>query len=162
MADRECYHCGQWLKEKDKKTHDCWTTTEEKLTQDLTEPLQEAFAKIREIASGFGEQRIYASHKSIMFSRKACYFFVRPKKAALEVVFFLGREIKHPLIKKAEPSSKIKTWHLVLITHSDFVEAPFTDWLQEAYQLQDQPPALPKIKKPVPNKRAKKKVRKRK
>jgi CO dehydrogenase/acetyl-CoA synthase gamma subunit (corrinoid Fe-S protein) len=134
MALKACYHCGQKLKEKEKKTHDCWSTTEEKLTEDLSEPLKEAWLKIREIASHFGEQRIYASHKSIMFSKKTCYFFVRPKKKVLEVVIFLKRTVKHPLIRKTVASSKIKTGHVVHITHSDFVEAPFTDWLKEAYE----------------------------
>jgi hypothetical protein len=35
---------------------------------------------LREAAVELGEQRIYASHHSIMFARKSCYFFVRPKK----------------------------------------------------------------------------------
>jgi hypothetical protein len=42
--------------------------------------LLEAWERLRETATEFGEQRIYASHNSIMFSRKACYFCIRPKK----------------------------------------------------------------------------------
>jgi hypothetical protein len=64
-----------------------------------------------------GEQRIYASHKSIMFSRTACYFFVRPKKKVLEIWFFLGRTLKHPLIHKSVSTSKLKVGHLVHVTH---------------------------------------------
>ena len=45
---------------------------------------------MRETAVDFGDQRIYASHDSIMFSRKSCYFFVRPKKSHLEVCVFLS------------------------------------------------------------------------
>jgi hypothetical protein len=37
--------------------------------------------RLRETAVSFGNQRIYASHKSIMFSRKSCYIFVRPKRS---------------------------------------------------------------------------------
>ena len=58
---------------------------------------QDAWARLRETALEFGEQRVYASHSSIMFSRRACYFFVRPKKKMLEVCFFLGRAVKSPL-----------------------------------------------------------------
>src|SRR6516162_1609241 len=78
MTGRECYHCKQWIEEG--QEHDCWTTTEVALTQDLSEDLQDAWERLRETAASFGDQRIYASHKSIMFSRKSCYFFVRPKK----------------------------------------------------------------------------------
>ena len=40
MPGRECYHCKQWIEEGE--AHDCWTTTEAALTQDLSEDLQEA------------------------------------------------------------------------------------------------------------------------
>lgn len=56
--------------------------------------LRDAWERLRETAMSFGEQRVYASHNSIMFSRKACYFFVRPRRNVLEVIFFLGRTLK--------------------------------------------------------------------
>jgi Domain of unknown function (DUF5655) len=131
MAGRECYHCKQWVEEGD--AHDCWTTTEAALTQDLSEDLREAWARLREAAADLGEQRIYASHNSIMFSRKSCYFFVRPKKSFLEVCVFLGRTVKAPQVRRIVPASKSKVAHLIQIRHRDEVEAPITDWLQEAY-----------------------------
>lgn len=139
---RECYHCKATITVGE--PHDCWTTTEEKLTADLPEDLIDAWYRLREAAMSFGEQRVYASHKSIMFARTNCYFFVRPKKNNLEVIFFLGREVRHPMIKKAEASSKLKTWHLVSITHRDEVEAPLTDWLKEAYEVTETLRSLPK------------------
>ncbi len=72
-----------------------------------------------------------------MFSRKTCYFFVRPKTKYLEVCVFLGRAVKSALVHRVEPSSKTKVVHTVRITHRDQVEAPFTDWLREAYDLQN-------------------------
>jgi Domain of unknown function (DUF5655) len=90
MAGRACYHCKQWVDEG--REHDCWTTTEAALTQDLSEDLRDAWERVRETAVSFGDQRIYASHKSIMFSRRSCYFFVRPKRNFLELCVFLGRE----------------------------------------------------------------------
>ena len=78
MRGHECYHCKQWVDEGE--AHDCWTTTERALTQDLSEDLREAWERLRETASELGEQRIYASHNSIMFARKTCYAFVRPKR----------------------------------------------------------------------------------
>jgi len=82
MAGRECYHCKHWVEEGEE--HDCWTTTETALTQDLSGALQDAWERLRETAVSFGDQRIYASHKSVMFSRKSCYFFVRPKRKFLD------------------------------------------------------------------------------
>jgi hypothetical protein len=135
MPRKKCYHCREWIAEKDRKTHNCWITTEEKLTEDLSEDLMDAWLRLRETALEFGEQRIYASHKSIMFARKTCYFFVRPKKKVLEVCFFLGEELDHPLIKKAVRSSRVKVAHMVHIIHRDEIERPLTTWLREAYGL---------------------------
>ena len=132
---RECYHCHQWVEDGEK--HDCWSKTEKELTSDLSEDLMDAWERLRETASSFGEQRIYASHNSIMFSRRACYFFVRPKKNVLEVWFFLGRTVKAPIVRKTQKASKLKVAHMVHITHRDHVEPPLTDWLKEAFETSD-------------------------
>jgi hypothetical protein len=136
MATRECYHCKQQIEEGE--PHDCWTTTEAALTEDLSEDLREAWERLREAAVSFGDQRIYASHKSIMFSRKSCYFFVRPKRTFLEVCVFLGRTVRAPQVRRVDRASKSKIVHFVHIRHRDEVEAPITDWLQEAYTLSDE------------------------
>ena len=133
MAGRTCYHCKQWVEAG--AEHDCWTTTEAALTEELSEDLREAWDRLRETAVSFGDQRIYASHHSIMFSRRSCYFFVRPKKNFLEVCVFLRRKLKAPQVRRVEEASRSKFAHIVRITHRDEVEPPFTDWLQEAYEL---------------------------
>ena len=135
MAGRECYHCKQWVQEGEE--HDCWTTTETALTQDLSGDLQDAWERLRETAVSFGDQRIYASHKSVMFSRKSCYFFVRPKRKFLEVCVFLGRTLKAPEVRRVDRASKSKVVHVIQIRHRDEVEAPITAWLREAYVLSD-------------------------
>ena len=145
MKGHKCYHCKQWVEEGE--AHDCWTTTEAALTKDLSEELQDAYARFRESAVELGDQRIYASHSSIMFSRKACHFFVRPKRKHLELVIFLGRAVKAPQIKKVVESSKTKRAHIIHITHRDEVEAPLTDWMREAYELQDSASPSPLKKK---------------
>ena len=134
MKGHVCHHCKQWVDEGE--AHDCWTTTESALTKDLSEDLQDAYERLRETVVEFGEQRIYASHHSIMFARKSCYFFVRPRRAHLEVVFFLGRVVQASRIKKVVEASKLKRAHIIQIKHRDEVEAPITDWLKEAYDYE--------------------------
>jgi hypothetical protein len=133
MTGRQCYHCKQWIEQGEE--HDCWTTTEAALTEDLSEDLQDAWERLRETAVSFGEQRIYASHHSIMFSRTSCYFFVRPKKRYLEVCVFLGRALKAPRVGRIDEASKSKVANIFRITHRDEVEPPITDWLREAYDF---------------------------
>ena len=139
MPGHECYHCKQWIEAGE--AHDCWTTTEAALTQDLSEDLRDAWERLRETAAAFGEQRIYASHKSIMFSRESCYFFVRPKRNFLEVCVFLGRTVKAPQVRRADRSSRSKVANLIQIRHRDEVEPPITDWLLEAYRFSGAPVA---------------------
>jgi len=154
MPGRECYHCKQWVEEGE--AHDCWTTTEAALTQDLSEDLRDAWGRLRETAAEFGEQRIYASHSSIMFSRKSCYFFVRPKKSFLEVCVFLGRAVKAPQVRRVERGSKSKMVNIIRIRHRDEVEAPITEWLQEAYDYSTAPKPVAKTE---PASSSKKKAR---
>jgi Domain of unknown function (DUF5655) len=111
MPGRECHHCKQWI--EDGEEHDCWTTTEAALTQELSDDLRDAWERLRETAVSFGEQRIYASHKAIMFSRKSCYFFVRPKKNFLEVCVFLRRTLKAPQVRRSDRASKSKVYHII-------------------------------------------------
>jgi hypothetical protein len=133
MPGRECYHCRQWVEEG--APHDCWSTTEAALTRELSEDLREAWERLRDTAASFGEQRIYASHNSIMFSRKTCYFFVRPRRTSLEVCFFLGRTVRARQVRRTVATSRSKVAHFVHLRHRDEVEAPVTDWLEEAYNV---------------------------
>lgn len=157
MAGRECHHCKQWIEEGE--AHDCWTTTETALTRHLSEDLRDAWDRLRETAVSFGDQRIYASHKSIMFSRKSCYFFVRPKQCSLELCVFLGRALNAPQVRRVEPASKSKLVHFIRITHRDEVEPPITEWLREAYESSDalSNPSPEPATKAVPGKRERKK-----
>jgi hypothetical protein len=70
-----------------------------------------------------------------MFSRKSCYFFVRPKQKYLEVCVFLGRAVQSPRVRRTQPVSKTKTVHVIHITHRDEVEEPVTGWLREAWEF---------------------------
>ena len=151
MKAHECYHCKQWIEAG--QEHDCWTTTEAALTRDLSEDLQDAYERLRETAVEFGEQRIYASHHSIMFARKTCYFFVRPKKNFLEVFIFLPRGLKHPMVRRVEESSKTRVANYLRVIHRDEVEAPLTDWLREAFDYNVAPRPSTRSKKPGPPKK---------
>jgi hypothetical protein len=133
MTQRQCHHCKAWIDAGE--AHDCWTTTEAALTEDLIDDLREAWERLRETAVEFGEQRIYASGTCIMFSRDSCYFFVRPKRRVLEVVVFLDREVRAPQVRRVERKSRVKLAHIIHVTHRDEIEPPITDWLREAYHL---------------------------
>ena len=103
MEGHTCYHCKQWVEAGE--AHDCWTTTEAALTAELGEDLRDAWERLRETAAEFGEQRIYASHKSIMFSRRSCYFFVRPKRSATMPPPDVQRNARWPAVASLEPTS---------------------------------------------------------
>jgi hypothetical protein len=153
---RECFHCKQWVEPGE--AHDCWTTTEAALTGELSDDLKDAWERLRETAASFGEQRIYASHHSIMFSRRSCYFFVRPKRNWLEICVFLDRAVKAPQVRRVDRSSANRLVHFLRVTHRDEVEPPITDWLQRAYELNGQPPE-PRTVKPARRKTVRRRTR---
>ena len=88
MRGHECYHCKQWVAEGE--PHDCWTTTEAALTADLSEDLRDAWERIRETAADYGDQRIYASGRCIMFSRTD-HFCAVCRRAIARVIDFYSR-----------------------------------------------------------------------
>ena len=52
-------------------------------------------------------------------------------------MLFLGRPVRAPQIKRVENPSRAKVANIIHVRHRDEVEAPLTDWLQEAYELPD-------------------------
>jgi hypothetical protein len=106
--------------------------TEAELIDGLDEDLRDAWHKLRDFAADLGPQRIYASALSIMFSRKVCYFYVRPKKTFLEVWIFLPREIEGFTTMRG-PAKKVKYCNLFKLIHPDQVEEPLTHWIREAF-----------------------------
>jgi hypothetical protein len=65
-------------------------------------------------------------------------------------------------MRRVDQASKSKLVHFIQITHRDEVEAPITDWLQEAYELSDARAPKPgtarvaSTRKPDPKKKKKK------
>ena len=121
---------------KKKKTYahhpDHYNTSEAYLIQDLDEDLRDAWVKIRAFGESLGGQRIYASGRAIMFSKKVCYFFVRPKKSYLETVIFLKRP-KLSANFKSVAVSKTKYFHTFKLVHEDQVEGELTEAIAEAF-----------------------------
>jgi hypothetical protein len=115
-----------------------WNVTEAQLIDPLDEDLRDAWQKLRAFAAGLGAQRIYASARSIMFSKKICYFFVRPQKRFLEVWIFLPRKIEG-LVSMQGPSKKVKYCNLFKAFHPDQIEEPLTDWIREAFDFAPEP-----------------------
>jgi len=116
------------------KSHYDWNVTEAQLIDGLNEDLRDAWHKLRDFAAGLGTQRIYASALSIMFSKKVCYFFVRPRKTFLEVWIFLPRKIQG-LTSMHGPTKKVKYCNLFKVIHADQIEEPLTDWIREAFDF---------------------------
>ena len=60
--------------------------------------------------------------------------------------------LKSPHVKRVEQRSKSKVANILKIIHRDAVEAPLTDWLREAYELEGatavKKKAAKKVKRP--------------
>jgi hypothetical protein len=91
--------------------------SEQEQIQNLSDELQDAWAALKVHLLALGEQELRTSHRSIMFARKTCYAFVRPKKAFIELNFFLPEALDSEFIKKVTPVSKTKWVHMMNLTH---------------------------------------------
>jgi hypothetical protein len=129
---RECHLCLSNI--EDGPEHVCVPLTERDLIKDLPEDFREAFLELRRFAAGLGDQKIYNNARAVMFSKKVCYMFVRPKKTFLELCFFLPRKETHRAVLRAVPTSKTKFSHTVKLVHPDQIESPLTTWLRESFE----------------------------
>ena len=112
------------------------TRSEAEQFADLSPDLFDAWKRLKKFALALGPQgEMRTSHRSIMFYGKTCYFFVRPKKAFLELNVFLGRSLQHASIRKVTAVSKTKWVHVIAVVHEDQVEEPLTDWIREAFEF---------------------------
>lgn len=118
-----------------KSDPDNWKTSELALTKHLEEDLKDAWKKLKEFSLSIGEQKLYASGKAIMFSKKTCFFFVRPKKTYLEVVVFLNDKSQIEGFKPSRAVSKTKYAHTFKLIHSDQVEGELTEAILRAFNL---------------------------
>lgn len=107
--------------------------TESEQLEGLTEELVDTWKTLRAFLMGLGKQEVRTSHRSIMFARKTCYAFARPKKKHIELNVFLPESLDSEFIKKVQAVSKTKFVHVLHLVHSDQVDSPLTDWLREAY-----------------------------
>jgi hypothetical protein len=119
-----------------KSDPDRWKTSEFALTKHLDEDLQDAWKKLKEFSLSLGEQKMYASGKAIMFSKKTCFFFVRPQKTYLEVVIFLKDKSQIEGFKPSRAVSKTKYAHSFKLIHSDQVEGELTEAILRAFNLE--------------------------
>ena len=101
---------------------------------ELRGELRDAWRALRAFARTLGGQRIYASNKSVMFARRHCYAFVRPRKTFLEVCFFSDRAIRGPGLKVSRRSSR-KLAHSLRLERAEQIDAHLTGWLREAFLL---------------------------
>jgi hypothetical protein len=99
--------------------------------------LLDTWEKLREFAADLGEQRIYASTKAVMFSRRICYCFVRPRSKDLQLFIMLPKRTKNERFKKIVKQNKNKWSHYTLIKHPDEISIPITGWLEEAFAAAD-------------------------
>jgi hypothetical protein len=118
-----------------KSNPDVWKTTEAALLRDLDPVLIEAYEKLKGFSLQLGEQKVYASGKAVMFSKKTCFFFVRPRKTFLEVVVFLPTSKTRAGFKSARAVSKSKYAHTFKLVHADQVEGALTKSVADSYAL---------------------------
>lgn len=103
--------------------------------REMSDDLRDAWQKLRGFANSLGDYKFHTSAKAMMFTRRLCFMFARPKKSYLEVVFFLPEVLDHPHVRKGNRVSKTRAANNFRLVHADQVDAPFTDWVRAAFEF---------------------------
>ena len=130
-----CKSCRGFFPIQEKESHACLVPSPESVMSELTETQFEIWEQFKLLVQEFSDYYCYASKRSVMFSRRVCFCFLRPRSKDIEIFFFLGRELDSSIINKVEKRSETKFAHRVILKHSERLEEPLTSWLHEAYEF---------------------------
>ena len=130
----ECHHCKATVEAGEE--HDCWTTTEAALTQDLSEDLRDAWERMRETAAELRRAAdLRLAQVDHVLAQVLLLLRAAEEEASSRCASSSAAPCKAPQVRRVERKSKTKIVHIIHVTHRDEVEAPITDWLQEAYDF---------------------------
>jgi Domain of unknown function (DUF5655) len=134
-----CPRCRRQFKNRN-QAHSCGQFTVEQLLDGKSQQIVELYERLDRLIGGCGEVVVAPTKTRVLFKVRTVFASVAVCKNWLDVVFVLGRRLKHRRIKKAQEEYP-GIVHFLRIENEDDLDADLTNWLQEAYdhrKLKDQ------------------------
>jgi hypothetical protein len=126
-----CPRCRRRFKNRN-QSHSCGQFTVEQLLDGKPQEVVELYDRLAELIQRCGEVVVAPTKTRVLFKVRTVFATVAVTKNWLDVVFVLGRRLKHRRIKKAQEEYP-GIVHFLRIEKADDLDENLAGWLQEAY-----------------------------
>jgi Domain of unknown function (DUF5655) len=126
-----CPRCRRQFKNRN-QAHSCGQFTVEQLIDGKPQEIVELYERLADVVHRCGEVAVAPTKTRVLFKVRTVFASVAVSKNWLDVVFVLGRRLKHRRIKKAQEEYP-GIVHFLRIENEDDLDGDLTSWLQEAH-----------------------------
>jgi Domain of unknown function (DUF5655) len=126
-----CPRCRRQFKNRN-QAHSCGQFTLEQLLDGKPQEIVELYERLADVVHRCAEVVVAPTKTRVLFKVRTVFASVAVSKNWLDVVFVLGRRLKHRRIKNAQEEYP-GIVHFLRIENEDDLDADLTSWLQEAY-----------------------------
>ena len=131
-----CPRCGRQFVHRN-QAHSCGQFTVEQLLEGKPLEMVELYDRLAGLIQRCGEVVIAPTKTRVLFKVRTVFASVAVSKNWLDVVFVLGRRLKHRRIKKAQEEYP-GIVHSLRIEKAEDLDDDLRSWLQEAYDYRKQ------------------------
>ena len=131
-----CPRCRRQFKNRN-QAHSCGQFTVEQLLDGKPLEVVELYERIDDLIRTCGEVVVAPTKTRVLFKVGTVFATVAVSKNWLDVVFVLGRRLKHRRIKKAQEEYP-GIVHFLRVEKEEDLDADLASWLQEAYDHRKQ------------------------
>jgi hypothetical protein len=131
-----CPACRRQFKNRN-QSHSCGHFTVEQLLAGKPPEIVELYERIDDVIRRCGEVVVAPTKSRVLFKVRTVFASVAVSKNWLDVVFVLGRRLKHRRIKKAQEEYP-GIVHFLRIEKAEDLDTDLVGWLQDAYDYRKQ------------------------
>jgi hypothetical protein len=127
-----CPRCRRQFKNRN-QSHSCGQYSVEQLFDGKTAEIIELYQQLDDLIRRCGDVVVAPTQTRVLFKVRTVFASVAISKNWLDVVFVLGRRLKHGRIKKAQEEYP-GIVHFLRIKNAEDLDDDLAAWLQEAYE----------------------------
>jgi len=131
-----CPRCRRQFKNRS-QAHSCGQFTVEQLLDGKPPEVVELYEQLDRMIGSCGDVVVAPTKTRVLFKVRTVFATVAVSKNWLDVVFVLGRRLKHRRIKKAQEEYP-GIVHFLRVEKEEDLDADLARWLQEAYDHRKQ------------------------
>ena len=131
-----CLRCRRQFKTRN-QAHSCGQFTVEQLLDGKPQEVVELYQRLDDLIRKCGEVVVAPTKTRVLFKVRTVFATVAVSENWLDVVFILGRRLKHRRIKRAQEEYPGIVLFLRVEKEED-LDADLASWLQEAYDHRKQ------------------------